>query len=187
MSALCCFKGTNMETKQKSKKTWLLPVIIFILAICSIALISINKNQAEERLATIGNDEVKITVNGEEVMRLNLEAVKDLPKLSIDESLNTSKGNQDVVFGGVLLKDVFKSMNFDYTQYHQATYKAIDGYVSPGMVKELDGDTVYLVYERDGIQNTGKSEGGTGPMEIVITGEEFSLRNCKFLNEINFE
>lgn len=176
-----------MENKIKSKKAWLLPVIILALMICSILLISINKIQTEERLAAIGEDEVKITANGEEIMRLNLQTVKDLPKVLIAEGLNTSNGKEDLVFGGVLLKDVFKSMNFDYTQYNQVTYKAIDGYVSTGMVKELDGDTVYLVYERNGIQNTGKSQGGTGLMEIIITGEQFSLRNCKFLNEINFE
>ncbi|MGV8905785.1 MAG: hypothetical protein ACOH15_04215 [Acetobacterium sp.] len=176
-----------MENKKKSKKNWVLPVIILALLLCSIFLVGINKIQTDERLAAIGEDEVKITANGKEISRLKLQTVKDLPKVIIAEGLNTSNGKEDLVFGGVLLKDVFKSMNFDYTQYNQVTYKAIDGYVSTGMAKELDGETVYLVYERNSVQNTGKSQGGTGLMEIIITGEQFSLRNCKFLNEINFE
>lgn len=176
-----------MKNEKKSKTKWILPAVIFFLIISSVLLIGINKIQTEERLAALGLDEVKITVRGEEAARFNLETVKALPKVLIDEGLNTSKGKEDVVFGGVLLKDVLKFINFDYTPYGQITYKAIDGYVSPGMITELDGDRVYLVYERNGVQNTDKTQGGTGPMEIVITGEEFSLRNCKFLHEINFE
>lgn len=110
-------------------------------------LITINKMQTEERLAALGRETVKIIVNDETVAQFDLEAVKALPKVLTDEGLNTSKGKEDIVFGGVLLKDVLKTIDFDYCQYQTVTYKAIDGYASPGTIAELDGDGVYLVYE----------------------------------------
>lgn len=179
----------RIENNQSNKnlKKWILPLLILLLTISSVVLVSINKIQTEERLAALGEDEVKVTVHGQEVARFNLETVKELPKIVINEGLNTSTGKEDVVFGGILLSEAFQSIGFDYTLYEQITYKAIDGYVSQGTVSELDSNMVYLVYERNGIQNLGKTQGGTGPMEIVITDQEFSLRNCKFLNEINFE
>lgn len=171
----------------KSLKRWILPLVILFLTLSSVLLITINKTQTEERLAALGRETVKIIVNDEMVAQFDLEAVKALPKVLTDEGLNTSKGKEEIVFGGVLLKDVLKTIDFDYRQYQTVTYKAIDGYASPGTIAELDGYGVYLVYERNGVENTDKTQGGTGPMEIVITGETFSLRNCKYLSEIYFE
>lgn len=95
-------------------------------------------------------------MNDETVAQFDLEAVKALPKVLTDEGLNTSKGKEDIVFGGVLLKDVLKTIDFDYRQYQTVTYKAIDG-IPPGTIAELDGDGVYLVYERNGVENTDKT------------------------------
>lgn len=180
--------GEDRSVNQKKNlKRWILPLVILCLTLSSALLISINKTQTEERLAALGRETVKIMVNDEMVAQFDLEEVKALPKVLTDEGLNTSKGKEDIVFGGALLKDVLKTSGFDYHQYETVTYKAIDGYASPGTIAELDGDGVYLVYERNGVENTDKTQGGTGPMEIVITGETFSLRNCKFLSEIYFE
>jgi len=137
---------------KKSLKQWILPLVILFLTLSSVLLITINKTQTEERLAALGRETVKINVNDEMVAQFDLDVVKALPKVLADEGLNTSKGKEEIVFGGVLLKD-----------------------------------GVYLVYERNGVENTDKTQGGTGPMEIVITGETFSLRNCKYLSEIYFE
>lgn len=177
----------RIVSRKKSLKRWILPLVILCLTLSSVLLISINKAQTEERLAALGRETVKIIVSDEIVAQFDLEAAKALPKVLTDEGLNTSKGKEDIVFGGVLLKDVLNTIDFDYHQYKKVTYKAIDGYVSPGTIAELDGDGVYLVYERNGVENTDKTQGGTGPMEIVITGETFSLRNCKYLSEIYFE
>ena len=179
---------SNKNSKRKEQlKRWILPLVILFLTLSSVFLIAINKSQTEERLGALGQETVKIMVGDEMVDQFNLDEVKALPKVLIDEGLNTSNGREEVVFGGLLLKDVLNTTNFDYHQYNTITYKAIDGYASLGTVAELDEGGVYLVYERNGIQNTDKTQGGTGPMEIVITGETFSLRNCKYLSEIYFE
>ena len=90
----------------KSLKRWILPLVILFLTLSSVLLITINKMQTEERLAALGRETVKIIVNDETVAQFDLEAVKALPKVLTDEGLNTSKGKEDIVFGGVLLKDV---------------------------------------------------------------------------------
>ncbi|WKY47097.1 hypothetical protein Q5O24_12105 [Eubacteriaceae bacterium ES3] len=179
--------GEKVTVMDKNKKKWILPIVILVLAISSAVLIGINKNQTEERLASLGQETVIITVGDLTLAQLQLEDIKAMPKVLIDEGLNTSTGQEDVVFGGVLLKDALDRAGFDYESYQAVTYKALDGYVSAGTTEEIEADKVYLIYERDGIENTDKSSGGTGPMEIVITGETFSLRNCKFLMEISFE
>lgn len=172
--------------KIKTKK-WILPIVILALSILSVVLIGINKNMTEERLASLGQETVIITVEDLTLAQLQLEDVKAMPKVLVDEGLNTSTGQEDVVFGGVMLKDALENAGFDYHSYQTVTYKALDGYVSTGTIEEIDEGKVYLIYERDGLQNTDKASGGTGPMEIVITGETFSLRNCKYLMEICFE
>lgn len=175
-----------MDEKKKYKK-WILPIVILVLTISSVVLVGINKKQTEERLASLGQETVIITVDDITFAQIQLDAIKAMPKVQIDEGLNTSKGQEDVVFGGVLLKDALENAGFNYHSYQTVTYKALDGYVSVGTIDEIDQGKVYLIYERDGIQNTDKASGGTGPMEIVITGETFSLRNCKYLMEICFE
>ncbi|WKY43656.1 hypothetical protein Q5O14_13560 [Eubacteriaceae bacterium ES2] len=173
--------------KMKNKKKWILPIVILVLSISSVVLVGINKKLTEERLASLGQETVIITVDDLTLAQLQLEEIMAMPKILVDEGLNTSSGQEDVVFGGVLLKDALAEAGFDYHSYQTVTYKALDGYVSTGTIEEIDEGKVYLIYERDGIKNTDKASGGSGPMEIVITGETFSLRNCKFLMEICFE
>lgn len=177
-----------MENRTFNIKKWIIPFCIIILLIASIILVVLNQNEIAKKNKDLGKEEVLITYNGKEVMRFDLDIVKSLPKTITDEGLNTSHGREEVTFGGVLLKDVFNEIGFDLTNYKNISFKAKDGYTSPSSVDEvLDTDKVFLVYERNGEQTKPKEDGGTGPMEIIIAGEQFSLRNCKFLMEIILE
>ncbi len=158
--------------------------IAVLCVVCSILLV-LNQNEVEKSLDKQGDYDVIITYNEEVIGGFTMDTLTSMEKVEINEGLRTSNGNEDAIFGGVLLKDLLEEVDIDISTYKNVSFKAIDGYTSASDVEEvLNTDKVYVVYERNGIPTKSKEEGGTGPIEIVIAGEEFSLRNCKFLIEI---
>ncbi len=64
--------------------------------------------------------------------------------------------------------------------------RAIDGYtVSFQLDEVLSPDNVYVVYQQDGEPLGTKADGGSGPLMMVVLGDEFGQRWCKFLVEVD--
>lgn len=169
------------------KKRWIIPAAVAVLAVAVAVLATLNKEDVNKTLEQMGKNQVVVKAGETELGRFDLDFVKSLKKVEFSDQIKeTGKAAVKAQFGGVLLKDVLAGARIDISKYKNVAYKAIDGYTSPGTVDELLQDNkVYVVYERDGQQTRPKSEGGTGPLEIVIVNEQFSLRNCKFLLEID--
>lgn len=172
--------------KNMRRINWTIPVILAILLIGAVTFTIINSGEINKTMDEIGENTVIVTYNDQELCRFNLESLKAMPKVEINDHIKeTGKASVDANFGGVLLRDVLTEQGVDLSKYSTANFVAMDGYTTAGTVDEiLNNDKVYIVYEREGVQTKSKSEGGTGPMEIIITGEQFSLRNCKYLMEI---
>lgn len=172
----------------KSKKKYALITVIIVLVIAVAVLAILNAQQTQAVMDGLGKSEVSIVVNGEEAGRFTLEYLKNMPKTDFTDQIKESGSTAvKTEFGGVLLKDVLNSLEIDVSGCSSVSYRASDGYASGGTVDEvLNDDTVYVVYERNGQQTKPKSEGGTGPVEIVIAEQAFSQRNCKFLIQIEF-
>jgi len=173
----------------KKKNKWILLAVILVLAVSVAVLAVLNRDTVFSTLEGLKTGEVVVKVEGREAARFDLEYVKSLPKAEFDDHIKkTGESDKAARFGGVLLKDVLKNLNVDVEGCVNVAYKAVDGYTSAGTVEEvLQDDKVFVVYEKDGKPTGTRSEGGTGPLEIIIAGETFSLRNCKFLMEIDIE
>ena len=63
--------------------------------------------------------------------------------------------------------------------------RAIDGYTVALSIEEvLDEENVYLAYAIDGKPLRSKSQGGSGPYQLIVRKDQFSQRWCKFVVEI---
>lgn len=169
------------------KKKYVLIIVIAVLVVAVAALAIAN------RATTLALDaeetEAVITIDGEKVAEFDLEWLKTLEKVTFDDHIKENgEPKRDVSFTGVELKTVIDAIGVDISQCSAVAFRGRDSYMSASSIEEMyKNGKVYIVYERNGLQTLGKSMGGTGPMEIVITNEVFSMRNCKFLIEIAFE
>ncbi|MGI5907308.1 MAG: molybdopterin-dependent oxidoreductase [Christensenellales bacterium] len=172
--------------QKKRRNKWIIPAVLAVLAVGVAVLATLNKEEVP--LDQIERNEVVVKADGAEIGRFSLDTVKRMEKVEFSDRIKeTGKAAVKAQFGGVLLRDVLMNIGVDPSEYRNVAYKALDMYTSAGTVDEIMQDgKVYVVYERDGRQTRPKHEGGTGPLEIVIAGEQFSLRNCKFLMEIDF-
>ena len=173
-----------MPEKKRTRK-WIIPVVLVFLTAGVAVLATLNKQDIP--IDQIERNEVVVKADGAEVGRFDLEMVQGMEKVEFSDQIKeTGKAAVKAQFGGVLLRDVLEKIGVDASKYTSVAYKATDMYTSAGTVDEILQDgRVYVVYEREGEQTRPKSEGGTGPLEIVIAGEPFSLRNCKYLMEID--
>jgi hypothetical protein len=121
--------------------------------------------------------------------RNRLEYLKTFEKTEFNANMDTSKtGPEQKSFGGVPMKLVLEDMGLSLTDAKQVVFKAADGYSSAVTAEEAaENENVYLVYERGGQPSGAMKQGGSGPIEIVIRGDEFSQRWCKYLTEIDLE
>jgi hypothetical protein len=101
-----------------------------------------------------------------------------------------SSGNKPVEteYTGIELSKIFSSLNINTSDMHQVTFNAIDGYKVVLDIDEIyEPNNVYLVFKRDGKYLKTKSQGGSGPFQIVIRQDPFSQRWCKHVSEIIIE
>ncbi len=105
----------------------------------------------------------------------------------IFEATVRSSGNDPEVieFGGVLLFDILVDLDIDLSGEETVIFKSLDGYQTRVSAQEvMQTDNVYVVYQRNQQKTLSRSEGGTGPLEVVIALDPFSQRWNKYLVEI---
>ncbi|HPX00254.1 MAG TPA: hypothetical protein PKY98_05825, partial [Sedimentibacter sp.] len=91
-------------------------------------------------------------------------------------------------YKGIELKELFKSLDLDITNYSKATLTASDGYRIILNIEEiLEPSNVYLTFERDGEELKSKKQGGNGPFQLIIRRDPFSQRWIKHVDEIILE
>lgn len=125
----------------------------------------------------------------DQIKTFDIAYLKGLPKTTFTADLDTNgQDPAEKSFGGVPLIDVLNRMGFDLHGASQIVFKAADGYTTAVSPEEVnDPDNVYVVYERGGLPSGAMTQGGTGPIEIVIRKDAFSQRWCKYLQQINIE
>ena len=166
----------------KNKKFIIL--IICVLIIGSIGFGYLNLSQAKERI----EDEIIILYQDQEIV-VSHQDILNYGLVDFQANVKSS-GKEPILtdFSGVLLNDVLKDHNIYLNGSENVSFNAIDGYATVVNGEEvLQDENIYLVLKRNGEFTKGKSEGGTGPIEIVIAKDPFSQRWNKFLNKIIIE
>ena len=66
-----------------------------------------------------------------------------------------------------------------YENATTVTVRAADGYSRSFSISDLDGG-ILLVYEKDGNELKGRSEGGDGPIRLIVSQEHAGTFNAQF-------
>jgi|SRR5690554_6222657 len=163
-----------------SKQTKLLLGLIVIFVVVTGILSAVNINRIQ------GLDQEKLTiVAGSQSKEITLGELKELPATSFTAELrSTSQPNQTITFTGISIKDLLEYLKIDVT-FSEVAFSSLDGFTTVLSVDEvMMDDNVYVVYKRDNEPILSKSDGGTGPMEIIVAQDPFSNRWNKYVIKI---
>lgn len=162
------------------KETKIVVALLVVFMILTGILSILNFNRAKD----INQSELSIVSNNNTIV-YSLSEIKELPSTTFKAEIrSTSQPNRVIDFTGVSMIQLLKSANIN-KEYSSVVFKSVDGFQTVLSKEEvlLDGN-VYVAYLRDGEQTLSKSDGGTGPMEVVVALDPFSNRWNKYLIEI---
>ncbi len=144
-----------------------------------------NRELVKDKGYSLENAEVIIR-EGEMERVLGYEEIKALGESDFSAVLDTSTTDpEEHTYTGVPLKRVIEEAGISLDGKGKVVVRAIDGYTVALRVDEvLDEDNVYLAYGMDGRPLKSKSQGGSGPYQIIVRKDQFSQRWCKFVVEI---
>jgi hypothetical protein len=165
------------------KSVWLIGLII-LFAVITITLGFLNADKASKI-----DNEVLTIKSPQKSIELALKEIMAFDKVTF-EALVKSSGNEPETteFGGVLLYDVLVAKGIILSEEQMVVFKALDGYQTNVSALEVkQADNIYIVYERNGERTANRTDGGTGPLEIVVAQDPFSQRWNKYLIEIEIK
>lgn len=162
----------------------------FILLIMLISLILIGCQSQPEAKETgdILYPEATIKIidlKGNE-MEVTLEELVDYGEADFVATKDTSTSDPiEYDYTGVLLKDVFEEMEIDIEGIKGVVVSASDGYkVTIEDEKIQQDDNVYLTYMREGKWLESKDNSGSGPIQLIVSKDQFSQYWCKYVTSI---
>mgnify|MGYP000164786053 CR=1 FL=1 len=117
---------------------------------------------------------------------LNYETIKTLGEVEFTATLDTSDtGPEEQTYTGVPLKNIIEEAGLLLEEGKIVVVRGIDGYtVALSSEEVLDEENVYLAYEINGKPLKSKSQGGSGPYQVIVRKDQFSQRWCKFVVEV---
>lgn len=114
---------------------------------------------------------------------LTLEEILELDQVDFTATKDTSSaGPVDNDYTGVLLRDVLEKLNMSLDGITGVMISAEDGYkVSIEADKVKQDDNIYLTFKKEGKWLENKDNGGEGPLQTIITKDQFSQYWCKYV------
>lgn len=166
-------------------KKVLTSIIVLIVIVGVFAYL--NAGNVEDRALSQKEAVIFLNYQGEEVAEIDFDSIQELEEHQFQETLRSSDSpDQENTYTGVLLKDILAKYDIPEDDFSQVVTKAADGYtVALGQDEVLEDDNIYVVYMINGEYLAPKSEGGSGPYQIVIRNDQFGQRWNKFLMELN--
>ncbi|NLZ39280.1 MAG: molybdopterin-dependent oxidoreductase [Firmicutes bacterium] len=164
-------------------------VIVLVVLLIIVAVTAfLNRESLKDKAASQEKAILYIKADGKE-MEVDFATIKELPEKEFPAVLKSSgKPPVDTSYTGVQLKDLLAKLEIKTADKKQVITKAVDGYtVALSMEEVLLDDNVYIVYKRDGKDLGTREEGGSGPYQIVIRGDQFGQRWNKYLMEIELQ
>ena len=171
-----------MEEKKRTGRRGALIVIAVLLvlagAIAVLAAINRPKDLPERGSLAI--------VAGENRAELTLDEIKALPYIEAQkEIVSSSFANDEGLFRGVPLRALLESAGADISAAKQVVVRSEDGFVAAFPADEVaEEDDIILAYSKNGEGLGSLSDGGTGPLRIIVISDEFGNRCAKYVSEI---
>jgi hypothetical protein len=170
----------------KNKK---LILAIGVLAVFTLILAYMNMRSIDT--SAEGQGDINFIIKGTTVP-LSFDEIVALSPVEFKATEDTSTSGPALrKYKGVLLKDVInKAVAGEAIEgASKVVIKGIDGYAVALAVDEvLSSDSkVYLAFEKDGKTLGNRKSGGSGPIQMIVTGDTFSQRWCKYVFEVSIE
>lgn len=166
----------------KKKRNILLAVLVLAVLAAAIAVLAILNRPGE--LPESGSVAVR---RGDEVLRTYTTAeLKTLPAVEVEkEIVSSSFANDEGLFRGVALRTLLADAGVDVDALTQVVVRSEDGFVAAYPADEVaESDNIFLAYSKNGEPLGDRGSGGSGPLRIVVTEDEFGNRCAKYVSEI---
>ena len=162
-------------------------ITLGILLVFVAILAFFNRRDPELRRALEENREFHILINGEFAAAVSLQVLLELDPQEFTTTFSTSiSAPRETVLKGVELRLLLESLGIDTSNAGRYIVSGLDAYYSPLTSAEVEQeDTVYICYSMDGEILKKQSEGGFGPFLMIIRGESFAQRWCKYVESVD--
>lgn len=162
-----------------------LTLALLLLAVAALALL--NRGDAELRRALEENREFIVSVNGESVATVGLQALLDLEPEEFTTSIATSIATpREARLRGVELRKLLNSLDIETVSADRVAVTGLDGYTSLLSRAEVESEEhIYICYYMDGEVLKTQGEGGYGPYLMVVRGSRFAQRWCKYVESVD--
>ena len=161
---------------------------IIIAAVCLLALAvacAVLNSSAHDQS---GNGySLEITRNGEAVKTFSLDEIKKMKTVTVKKKIeSTSHEDESGEYTGVPLEDILNKADGKLlSQCDTFITLAGDSFSSALSADDIaKKDNVIVVYEKDGKDLAPFTEGGAGPMRIIIQADDYGNRSTKYLIRI---
>lgn len=167
-------------------------IIITVIAVLLVAVgifAYLNAGSIDEKKKIEEEEIILIKSNGKEIARIDMALMEEVGIRDFTASLDTSDSEAEKhIYSGVLLNGLLGALSIDINNYNSVIAKAVDGYVVAFDAAEVaQPDNIYVAVKMDGKDLGTKSTGGRGPYQLIVVGDEFSQRWCKFLIELELK
>ncbi len=161
-------------------------IIISIAFLCLAVAVSAYINASASEKMQSGYS-LTITRNGEEQKTFTLDQLKEMESVTVEKKIESASfADEDGSYTGVPLSDILKSV--DKTLLSECdTYitQAGDSFSSALSAEDiLKENNVLVIYEKDGKALKPFTEGGTGPLRLLIQADDYGNRSTKYLVRI---
>ncbi len=166
----------------KKKRNILIAALVLVVLAAAIAVLAVLNRPGE--LPESGSVAVR---RGDEVLRTYTTAeLKTLPAVEVEKELvSSSFANDAGLFRGVALRALLADAGVDVGALTQIVVRSEDGFVAAYPADEVaESDGIFLAYSKDGEPLGDRESGGSGPLRIVVTEDEFGNRCAKYVSEI---
>jgi len=141
--------------------------------------------------AGIGRDTdetIAFTRGGEVFFEASLKYIKGFPQETFETVIRSSVLKPvKVEYTGVSLPELLAGMDADIDEISRIIVKGSDGYMTSVSRAELDKKDIYIAYEMDGKPLKPREKNGYGPYQLVILGDPYSQRWCKYVYEVEVQ
>jgi len=163
------------------QKIIILGILIVLITIMAVTY-SLNKENLDSRVELNNDSKFIVKVNSEEIKTFTLLELKEFGSVDFEANLKTN-GKEAVkhMYTGILLREVYDSLDINYNNFSALEVTATDGYVVMVDIKKLIQDNnIYLAYKRDGEVIKSMEDGGKGPIQMIISKDTISQYWCKY-------
>jgi len=169
-------------------KRLLFIIALLVVAVACLAYLNYKSMNLSAFQAEKGEIYIKI---GDKEANFDMERVKSLPAIEFEAIQDTSdSGPERHDFKGVQFRELLFQLepSLNAHDIKKVIVKGIDGYsVALSPEEALSDSAVYLAYEKDGKPLGSKKSGGSGPYQLIVKKDAFSMRWCKYVSEVIVE